>query len=74
MSNVVSFSSALRKKRAPVEVELPTNDVLPQATDFISDYLYHWAERQNIDTSSISFKYDAAVIMTVIQGMLKKND
>ena len=67
MSKVVSL--AAYRKPAPPVVDLPTN-TSPDAMDFISEILYPWALDNGIDIESTDFKYEAATVMTVIQGML----
>lgn len=68
-SNVVAFQP--RKTVDPVIVELPNNSLPSVVIDFIGE-VYAWAQTQGIDTESIDFKYEAATIMTVLQGMLHK--
>lgn len=68
MSNIVTFKP---RKSAP-KVELPTNQAPQEALDYIAG-LYEWADERGIDTTTLDFKYEAATIMTVVQGMLSKN-
>lgn len=67
MSNVVSLRT---KRKAPPKIELPNNQI---AQDFITDYFYDWAVENGIDVENQSFNYDAAAIMTIIQGILARN-
>ena len=37
--------------------------------EFMQDFI-HWADNQDIDTSTMKFKHGAAAIMTTIQAMM----
>lgn len=67
MSNVVSLASR-RKKPIPVETA-----GLPQPVQDMIYELYTWAHANDIDTESVTFKWELATIMAVLQGMLHKN-
>lgn len=58
MDNVIAFA-----KRKPDEEQDPVRS-------FVYDILIPWAEENGVDTSSQEFKFDAATIMTCLQGML----
>jgi hypothetical protein len=64
MDNVLTFPTA-SKKAEPVS---------NPAMDYVSESLIPWAEFNNIDTSSMQFKLNAATILTCLQGMLLNND
>jgi len=68
MNNIVAF----RPKKAPIpEVQLPVNTSPSVVTDMIY-YISEWAINNGVDIESINYKYEAATIMTVLQGMLHK--
>jgi hypothetical protein len=72
MSNVLAFRP---RPKPPTVADLPlVNEPNSIAIDYITNYLYPWALEQGIDLNSIDFKYDAATIMTVLQGMLHKGN
>ncbi len=58
MDNVIAF-----EKRKPEEE-------LDPVYNFVFNILIPWAEENGVDTSSQEFKFDAATIMTCLQGML----
>ena len=64
---VVAFRPRLKTK--PPVVQLPDVPDNSEAINFISSYLYPWALERGVDLNSTDFKYESAVIMTVIQGM-----
>jgi hypothetical protein len=74
MSNVVNLAAVRSAKETPV-VEIPVisadQDIVSKSQDFIST-LYDWAVANNVDIEDIYFKYDAAAVMTIVQGILQK--
>ena len=64
MDNVLTFPSASKKAEPVSSPEM----------DYITESLIPWAEFNNIDTSSMQFKLNAATILTCLQGMLLNND
>ncbi len=65
-SNIVP----LFKPKPKVEVVdmSATTNATPAAIAYMGGF-YDWAAENGIDTSTQSFKYEAAAIMTLIQGM-----
>jgi hypothetical protein len=63
MNNVVAFTA--RKPKEPTKDEI-LNDLVGRLVD--------WAEEQGVDTSTTEFKWDAATIRTVAQGLLHRKD
>lgn len=70
MTNVVNIA-AYRKPTTPQIEELvsSSNDLPSEAIDFVH-YLYEWAMLNNVNVQTLDFKYSAATITSVIQGML----
>lgn len=65
MSNVVCLATTKKDK-----VRKETKE----GVDSFIYELYDWCQNQGIDTTSEDFRWEAATIMTIIQGMLHKRD
>lgn len=72
MSTIVALK---RKAQAPTPIEeIPTTNTTPDA---VKDMVYDiqiWALEEGIDITRLDFKYELATIMTVLQGMVYKNE
>lgn len=74
-SNIVSLDDR-RKKPVEVPADLPAisaSSLPPTLQDFVYS-MYQWADASGMDTTTVDFKYQAATITTLLQGMLLKND
>ena len=70
MSNIVAFKP---KAEAPIEIPVPTNSTPGPVIDMIYD-IQIWAQEQGIDITTLDCKYEMATIMSVLQGMVFKNE
>ncbi len=62
---------AFKPRPKPPVVELPTNKA-PDSVLMMIGSITQWAHDMGVDTETTDFKYEAATIMTVMQGMLHK--
>jgi hypothetical protein len=69
MSNIVAF----KPKAQPVEIPavVPNNSTPDSVMDMVYD-IQVWAMDNGIDINTLDFKYSAATIMSVLQGMVFK--
>lgn len=73
MSNITSLAAVRKQRKAalPPVVELPpaTVSTTTEVQDLVYD-IYSWANENEIDTESKTFKFGLASISATLQGML----
>lgn len=59
------------RPKPPAMIEVPINQTTQPVMDMIMQ-LTQWAYDMGVNTESTDFKYEAATIMTVLQGMVHR--